>query len=167
LAALEHRVCCAASRDRTLRKVDACAWRALTAFAGKVISKARMTRMDRKNYPHLAQPVGPYVEAVKHDGLLFLSGLTALGSSAQGRSISEQMAAICQALAKVAHNERTDLRSLVKVTLFVTNLQLVRELRAAWTEHFANSSAMSSLIQIGKLLSPDVLVEVDAVLALP
>jgi 2-iminobutanoate/2-iminopropanoate deaminase len=104
---------------------------------------------------------------VKHDGLLFLSGLTALGSSAQGRSITEQMAAICQALANVAQSERTDLSSLVKVTLFVTNLQFVRELHAAWTEHFANSSAMSSLVQIGKLLSPDVLVEVDAVLALP
>jgi 2-iminobutanoate/2-iminopropanoate deaminase len=123
--------------------------------------------MERKNYPHLAQPVGPYVQAVKHDGLLFLSGLTALGSSAQGRSIAEQMAAICQALASVAHNERTDLSSLVKVTLFVTNLKFVRELHAAWTEHFGNSSAMSSLVQISKLLSPDVLVEVDAVLALP
>lgn len=126
-----------------------------------------MTIPERKNYPHLAQPVGPYVKAVKHDGLLFLSGLTALGSSAQGRSITEQMGAICQALARVAHSERTDLSALVKVTLFVTNLQLVQELRAAWEEHFANSSAMSSLIQIGKLLSPDVLVEAEAVLALP
>jgi 2-iminobutanoate/2-iminopropanoate deaminase len=126
-----------------------------------------MTILQRKNYPHLAQPVGPYVEAVKHDGLLFLSGLTALGSSAQGRSITEQMAAICQALASVAHRERTDLSSLVKVTLYVTNLQFVRELRAAWTEHFGHSSAMSSLVQIGKLLSPEVLVEADAVLALP
>jgi|SRR5688572_29676053 2-iminobutanoate/2-iminopropanoate deaminase len=126
-----------------------------------------MTILERKNYPHLAQPVGPYVEAVKHDGLLFLSGLSALGSSAQGRSVAEQMAAICQALARVAHSERTDLSSLVKVTLFVTSLQFVRELRAAWTEHFADCSAMSSLVQIGKLLSPDVLVQVDAVLALP
>jgi len=131
-----------------------------------------MTILERKNYPHLAQPVGPYVQAVKHDGLLFLSGLTALGSSAQGRSvaeqsITEQMAAICQALVRVAQSERTDLSSLVKVTLFVTNLQFVRELRAAWSEHFADSSAMSSLVQIGKLLSPDVLVEVDAVFALP
>ncbi len=131
-----------------------------------------MTILQRKNYPHLAQPVGPYVEAVRHDGLLFLSGLTALGSSAQGRSvaeqsIAEQMAAICQALVRVAHSERTDLSSLVKVTLFVTNLQFVRELRAAWTEHFGDSSAMSSLVQIGKLLSPEVLVQADAVFALP
>lgn len=126
-----------------------------------------MTILQRRNYPHLAQPVGPYVEASRHNGLLFLTGLTALGSSAQGRSITEQMAAICQALANVAHSERTDLSSLVKVTLFVTNLQFVRELRAAWTEHFGDCSAMSSLVQIGKLLSPEVLVQADAVLALP
>ena len=89
----------------------------------------------RKNYPHLAQPVGPYVQAVKHDGLLFLSGLTALGASAPGRSVAElsvaeQMGAICQALASIARSERTDLTSLVKVTLFVTNLRFVRDLRA-------------------------------------
>lgn len=126
----------------------------------------------RKNYPHLAQPVGPYVQAVKHDGLLFLSGLTALGASAPGRSVAElsvaeQMGAICQALASIARSERTDLTSLVKVTLFVTNLRFVRDLRAAWHEHFGDCSAMSSFVKIGKLLSPDVLVEVEAVLALP
>jgi 2-iminobutanoate/2-iminopropanoate deaminase len=122
--------------------------------------------LERKNYPHLAQPVGPYVHAEKHNGMLFLTGLTALGSSAQGRSIAEQIDAICKALAGIARSERTDMSSLVKVTLFVTSFQFVSELRAAWTEHFGSCS-MASLVQIGKLLSPDILVEVEAVLALP
>ncbi|HTV22760.1 MAG TPA: RidA family protein [Polyangiaceae bacterium] len=126
-----------------------------------------MTNSERKNHPYLAQLVGPYVQAAKHDGLLFLSGLTALGSSAQGRSVGEQLAAIGQALANIAKCERTDLSSLVKVTLFVTSLSFATELRAAWSEHFADCSALSSLVQIGKLQSPDVLVEVEAVLALP
>lgn len=107
------------------------------------------------------------MHAEKHGGLLFLSGLTALGSSAQGRGVAEQMNAICQALVSIARSERTDLSSLVKVTLFVTNLKLVRELRAAWQEHFGDCSAMGSFVKAGKLLSPDVLVEVEAVLALP
>jgi 2-iminobutanoate/2-iminopropanoate deaminase len=126
-----------------------------------------MSRRERKNYPHLAQPVGPYVQAVKHDGMLFLSGLTALGSSAQGRSLGEQMEAICKSIAGIATSHRTDLSALVKVTLFVTSLQFARELGAAWSKHFAECSAVSSLVQIGKLLSPDILVEVEAVLALP
>lgn len=121
--------------------------------------------MDRKNYPHLAQPVGPYVNAEKHNGMLFLTGLTALGSSAQGRSIAEQMDAICKSLTRIARSERTDLSSLVKVTLFVTNLHFVKDLSAVWSEHFAGCAG--SLVQIGKLLSPDILVEAEAVLALP
>jgi 2-iminobutanoate/2-iminopropanoate deaminase len=125
-----------------------------------------MSFLERKNYPHLAQPVGPYVHAEKHKGLLFLTGLTALGSSAQGRSIGEQMGAICRSIAGIARSERTDLSSLVRVTLFVTNLQFVRELHAAWSEHIPECS-VGSLVQIGKLLSPDILVEVEAVLALP
>jgi 2-iminobutanoate/2-iminopropanoate deaminase len=125
-----------------------------------------MSFLKRKNYPHLAQPVGPYVHAERHNGLLFLTGLTVLGSSAQGRSIAEQMDAICKSIAGIARSERTDLSSLVKVTLFVTSLQFVSELRSAWTEHFG-SSPVASLVQVGKLLSPDILVEVEAVLALP
>jgi 2-iminobutanoate/2-iminopropanoate deaminase len=131
------------------------------------LSMADMSSSKRKNYPHLAQPVGPYVQAVKHNGMLFLSGLTALGSSAQGRGLTEQVDAIFKSLARVAQTERTDLSSLVKVTLFVTSLQFVRELRAALESHFGDYSPMSSLVQIGKLLSPDVLVEVEAVLAIP
>ena len=125
-----------------------------------------MSKLARRNYPHLAQPVGPYVQAVKHRGLLFLSGLTALGSSAQGRGVAAQMAAICDAIGDIARRERTDLSALVKVTLFVTSLQLASELNAAWSEHFGGCSAMTSLMQVGKLVSPDVLVEAQAVLAL-
>jgi 2-iminobutanoate/2-iminopropanoate deaminase len=125
-----------------------------------------MSFLERKNYPHLAQPVGPYVHAERHKGMLFLTGLTALGSSAQGRGIGEQLGAICKSLAGIARSERTDLSSLVKITLFVTSLQFVGELDAAWSEHIPGSAA-GSLVQIGKLLSPDILVEVEAVLALP
>jgi 2-iminobutanoate/2-iminopropanoate deaminase len=126
-----------------------------------------MPATKRKNYQHLAQPIGPYVQAVKHNGMLFLSGLTALGSSAERRGIAEQADAIFKAIASIARAERSDMSSLVKVTMFVTSLQFVRELRAALSRHFGESSPMSSLVQIGKLLSPDVLVEVEAVLALP
>jgi 2-iminobutanoate/2-iminopropanoate deaminase len=129
--------------------------------------RADMPSTKRKNYPHLAQPVGPCVQAVKHNGMLFLSGLTALGSSAQGRGITEQAEAIFKAIASIARTERTDISSLVKVTMFVTSLQFVRELRAALTKQFGDCSPMSSLVQIGKLLSPEVLVEVEAVLAVP
>lgn len=125
-----------------------------------------MSKLERRNYPHLAQPVGPYVQAVKHRGLLFLSGLTALGSAAQGRSVTDQVAAICEAIGNIAKSERTDLSALVKVTLFVTSLQFASELNAAWTEHFGGCSAMSALMQVGKLVSPDVLVEANAVLVL-
>jgi len=125
-----------------------------------------MSSAHRKNYPHLAQPVGPYVAAVRHNGLLFLSGLTALGSSAEGRGFSEQADAIFKAIASIAGAERTELSSLVKVTVFVTSLKFVRELRAALTKHLGDYSTMSSLVQIGKLLSPRVLVEVEAVFAI-
>ena len=50
--------------------------------------------IERKNYPQLSEPVGPYVHAVKHQGVLYLSGLTAFGTSAQSGSAAEQVGVI-------------------------------------------------------------------------
>lgn len=146
--------------DHSIRRLDA-------RLKAPHLSIGDMAPSRRKNYPHLAQPVGPYVQAEKHNGMLFLSGLTALGSSAQGRGIAEQADAIFKSIASIASMEHTDLSSLVKVTVFVTNLKFVRELRAVLSNHFGDYSPMTSLVQIGKLFSPDVLIEVEAVLAIP
>ena len=39
-------------------------------------------KIDRINYQELDEPVGPYVHAVKHNGVLYLSGITAFGTPA-------------------------------------------------------------------------------------
>lgn len=124
-----------------------------------------MSSSARKNYPHLAKPVGPCVHAEKHNGMLFLSGLTALGSPAQGRGIRQEIGAILESIARIARAERIDLRALLKVTVFVTSLELVNELREALSQHLSDSFPAISLVQIGRLLSPHILLEAEAVLA--
>ena len=52
-----------------------------------------------------------------------------------------------------------------EITPASANLHFVKDLSAVWSEHFAGCAG--SLVQIGKLLSPDILVEAEAVLALP
>ncbi len=105
------------------------------------------------------------MHAVKHNGMLFLSGLTALGSPAQGRGIRQETDAILKSIATFARAERTDLRALLKVTVFVTSLEFVNELREALSQHLADSFPAISLVQIGRLFSPHILLEAEAVLA--
>lgn len=49
-----------------------------------------MTSLKRTNYPQLPTPGGPYVHAVRHGDRLYVSGLTAFATDAQGLSAPEQ-----------------------------------------------------------------------------
>lgn len=121
--------------------------------------------IERKNYPHLEKPVGPYVHAVKYNGLLFLSGLTAFGSSAQKGSLPEQADVIYSTLASIAAAENTDLTKIIKVTIYVTSLDDVEPLRAILFKHYGSALPASSLVQVSRLFSSDLKMEVEAVIA--
>ncbi|HVK99248.1 MAG TPA: RidA family protein [Dongiaceae bacterium] len=121
--------------------------------------------LERKNYTQLDKPVGPYVHAVKHGGLVFVSGLTAFGSASQGASIGKQAKEIFRQLNIIAAEENTSLKSLVKVTLFVTSLEGIAELREALFQEYGEDLPASSLVQVAALFSPEINIEIEAVLA--
>jgi len=123
------------------------------------------TKLQRKNYACLGAPVGPYVHGVRHGGLLFLSGLTAYGTAAQTRGLSEQADAIFEQISLVAAEEGTSLASLVKVTIFVTGFYGVDELRKVLLRRYGADLPASSLVQVSALFSPDLHVEIEAILA--
>lgn len=123
--------------------------------------------VERKNYLQLGHPVGPYVHAVKYAGLIFISGLTAFGSSSQGQSLAKQAENIFHQLTYIADEEGTTLASLVKVTIFITSFAEVAELRETLFHLYGENLPASSLVQVTALFSPDVSIEIEAVLAVP
>lgn len=120
---------------------------------------------ERKNYPQLDAPVGAYVHAVKCNGLLFISGLTAFGSAAQGHGIAEEADVILNCMAKIAASEKTDLGALVKVTIFVTDMGDIGKLREVLFRHYGGNLPASSLVEVSRLFSPDICIEMEAILA--
>lgn len=121
--------------------------------------------VERKNYPHLAQPVGPYVHAVKHSGLIFLSGLTAFGTPDQGHSLARQAEAIFTQIRSVAAAEGTSLKALLKVTIFITTFEGVVQLQEVLFQEYGENLPASSLVQVAGLFSPEINIEIEAVLA--
>ncbi|WP_221796574.1 RidA family protein [Oceanobacter mangrovi] len=124
-------------------------------------------QLERINYPALAAPVGPYVHAVKHQHTLYLSGLTAFGSAAQGQPVAQQAAEIFRQIAAIAAAEGSDLGSLIKVTAFVTSFDDIDSLRLALFEIYQQRLPASSLVQVAALFSPAIDIEIEAILALP
>lgn len=54
------------------------------------ISNKEKQLVERMGYPNLPQIAGPYVHATKHNGTLYISGLTAYGTDAQPLDMAAQ-----------------------------------------------------------------------------
>ncbi|WP_275553611.1 RidA family protein [Mixta sp. Marseille-Q2659] len=121
---------------------------------------------ERKNYPQLGEVKGPYVHAVRHGETLYISGLTAFGSAAQQAGIADQAEEIFRQLHLIADAEGTSLHALLKVTIFVTALDGIDRLREVLYRNFGDHLPASSLVQVSQLFSPDLNVEIEAILAL-
>lgn len=124
------------------------------------------SNIERKNYDALPAPVAAYSHAVKNGNTLYLSGFTAFGTEAQGKSLAEQANVIYEQIQAVAKAEGTDMRSLIKVTTYLTDFSQAKELREVMARHINGNLPASTTVEISKLFSPELNIEIEAVLGL-
>lgn len=125
-----------------------------------------MSVIKRTNYPQLPTPGGPYVHAVQHAGTLYISGLTAFATDAQGREAPHQARAILEQLATIAASEGTGLQSLVKISVFLTDIADLAAIREVLFDYLGDALPACSLMAVSALFSPQLNVEIEAILAL-
>jgi 2-iminobutanoate/2-iminopropanoate deaminase len=123
-------------------------------------------KLQRRNFESLGTPLGPYVHAVAHNHTLYTSGLTAFGTQAQQGDICQQAHAIFNQLEIIAKQQGTSLQLLIKVTIFVTDVTHIAQLRDYLFEYYGEHLPASALIKIESLFAPELLIEVEAILAL-
>lgn len=126
-----------------------------------------MAKPERINYPFLGEVKAPYVHAVKHDRTLYISGLTAAGSTAQNAGMAEQAEVIFQQLHAIAKAEGTSLTALIKVTIFITSFNEIEALRSVLYRHYGDHLPASSLVEVSRLFAPGLCIETEAIMALP
>ena len=125
-----------------------------------------MGMIVRKNYPQLGEVKAPYVHSVRHGNTLYISGLTAFGTAAQRSGIAGQAEEILSQIGKIASAEGTDFSALIKVTIFITSFEEIDELREVLYRHYGASLPASSLVEVSRLFSPDLKIEIETVFGL-
>ncbi|GAC1034707.1 hypothetical protein thsps21_55360 [Pseudomonas sp. No.21] len=123
--------------------------------------------LSRANYATLPAPAGPYSVSVRHDRTLYLSGMTAFGTPAQGGPMAEQAEAIFDQLERVTEAEGIGMKELIKITIYVTSLEDVAALRDVLSRRYGDSRPASSLVRVAGLFSSEVGIEIEAIFALP
>jgi 2-iminobutanoate/2-iminopropanoate deaminase len=115
------------------------------------------------------EAIGPYVHAVKSNGLLFCSGQIPLdpktgelvegGPGEQAGRCLENLAAVCAAAG-------TSLGSAVRITVYMTDMRAFAEVNDVYGLFFENDPPARVAIGVAAL-PKGAQVEIDAVVALP
>lgn len=125
-----------------------------------------MSQLVRKNYPELGEVKAPYVHSVKHGNLLYISGLTAFGTAAQNQGIAQQAEEIFRQIRKIISAEGTDFSALIKVTIFITSFTEIDALREVLFRNYGDHLPASSLVEVSRLFSPDLSIEIETIFGL-
>ena len=121
----------------------------------------------RKEYPDIA-PTGPtHVRAVRYGDLMFMSGVTALGTSSYGGSIIDQARAALTKIEKILKAENASMDDIIKLTTYVTNVEDYREfedeINKVWEEKFNGKYSSNSLIGVAALAHDGLCIEIEAI----
>jgi 2-iminobutanoate/2-iminopropanoate deaminase len=125
-----------------------------------------MSVVLRKNYPELGEVKAPYVHSVRHGNTLYISGLTAFGTPAQHKGITDQAEEIFSQIRKIVSIEGTDFSALIKVTIFITSFDEINDLRKVLYRNYGDHLPASSLVEVSRLFSPELSIEIEAVFGL-
>lgn len=118
----------------------------------------------------LAPPVSHYCDAVRFGDLLFISGL--VGVDDTGRVVGEGDAArqtrqIFENMKKVLDAAGAGFADVLKLTVFMVNIDDRPVINPVRQEFFGSARPASTLVEVSRLVRPDLLLEIEAVVGLP
>jgi 2-iminobutanoate/2-iminopropanoate deaminase len=110
-------------------------------------------------------PIGPYSQAVKANGLIFVSGqipvLPDTGLVVEG-DIEAQARQVMKNLSAILLAGGSGLDKVVKTTVFLSNLEDFSEFNKVYAEYFGAAKPARATVQVARL-PKDVLLEIEAV----
>lgn len=112
--------------------------------------------------------IGPYSQAVKSGGFLFVSGQVALNPSTgdlMNSSIEEQAEQVINNLAAICEAANATLSNIVKLTIYITDMNDFSIVNSAMESHFQSPYPARATVEVSSL-PLGVNVEMDAVVEL-
>jgi len=109
--------------------------------------------------------IGPYSQAIKANGLVFLSGQIALDPATQqliDGAVAAQTERVLRNLAGILKAAGSSLDQVVKTTVFLKNMTDFGAMNEVYGRYFTQSPPARSTVEVARL-PKDVLVEIDVI----
>ena len=123
--------------------------------------------MTRENFSSGTkwEPIVGYSRAVKVGNMVFVTGTTATAEDGSIVGIGDLYAQTKQALAnieKVLKRAGAEMRHVVRTRIYVTDIREWEKAGKAHVEYFRDIRPATTMVEVSKLIVPEMLVEVEA-----
>jgi 2-iminobutanoate/2-iminopropanoate deaminase len=109
--------------------------------------------------------IGPYSQAIKANGLVFLSGQIALDPATQqiiSGDVAAQTDRVLRNLSGILKAAGSSLEQVVKTTVFLKNMSDFAAMNEVYGRYFTQAAPARSTVEVARL-PKDVLVEIDVI----
>lgn len=114
----------------------------------------------------VAKPFGIFSQAIKAANLIFVSGQVAKNTSGEvvGKGDIEAQTKQCiENLKHILEAGGATLEGVVKMTVYVTNMEHLRVIHEVRAEYFKEPYPASTLIEVSRFTHPEYLIEIEAI----
>lgn len=119
------------------------------------------------NTKHAPQPIGPYVQGIKKNNIVIISGQIPinLNSKIISDDIIEQTKQVLNNIKIIIEKSGLQIKNIVKTTIFITNLNEIKKINLIYKEFFKkNNSEFPSrtCVEVSKL-PKNAKIEIEAI----
>jgi 2-iminobutanoate/2-iminopropanoate deaminase len=115
--------------------------------------------------PEAPQAIGPYSQAIRANGLVFVSGQVAIDPATQQvieGDVAAQTERVMKNLAAILKAAGSGLEHVVRSTAFLKNMGDFAAMNAVYGKYFSSAPPARSTVEVSRL-PKDVLVEIDVI----
>jgi 2-iminobutanoate/2-iminopropanoate deaminase len=125
------------------------------------------------NPPEVAPPLkGHYSNSVRVEAgpLLFIAGQIALDK--EGRLVGKgdlraQAVQVLENIRAILRANGADMADVLKVTVYVTDIRAFHEIADIRLRYFPKDGPASAIVEVSRLALPEIMIEIEAVAAVP
>lgn len=115
--------------------------------------------------PNAPKAIGPYSQAIRARGLVFVSGQVAIDPATQqviDGDVAAQTERVMKNISAILASAESKLDQVVRTTVFLKNMNDFAAMNEVYGKHFGTAPPARSTVEVSRL-PKDVLVEIDVI----